>query len=201
MNLAQIRSEVLNHGFDPVLFPQGRIDGYINDAYMRIVTTVNYFTNEASQAYVTVAGNSSLPWPADVGDIRSLVNTDSHRVLSQASLADLDGAPASSGTPQIYAVDGSALRLYPTPNGVYNLLLRYWRLPSPMVLDTDIPVIPPTWHRALWYWGCKEAYASEDDAATAQYWEAQFNSTVAEFAADVKFPTEYPLAAESMWAV
>lgn len=201
MNLAQLRNEVLNHGFDPVLFPQGRIDTYINDAYLRILARVKWYGDEASQPVVTVAGASSLSWPADIGDVRALVNTDNSSVLTQCALSDIDAASASSGRPTMYAVDGRSLRLYPTPNGPYNLLLRYWRLPATLTLDTDAPVIPLAWHRLLWYWGCKEAYASEDDAATSQYWEAQFNSALAEYAADVKFPSEFPLAAESMWAV
>jgi hypothetical protein len=201
MNLAQIRAEVLSHGFDPVWFPQGRIDNYINDAYQAVVSAVNYFTTEASQAIVTVAGTSLQPWPSDMGHLRALVDADQHRVLAQVRLADIDGYAASSGRPTLYAISGAALRLYPTPDGPYNLLLRYWSLPPRMALDTDVPAIPDAWHRLLWYWGCKEAYASEDDAQNAQYWEAQYNNVLAELTADAKFPSDFPLAAESMWVV
>ena len=201
MNLGQIRSEVLNHGFDAVLFPQGRIDTYINDAYQSIVSAVNYYTTEDTQAVVTVAGATNIAWPPDLGHLRSLTDTDQHRALFQVALSDIDGSAASSGRPTLYAVDGATLRLYPTPDDGYNLLLRYWSLPPALVLDSDVPQLPAAWHRVLWYWGCKEAYAAEDDPQSAQYWETQYNSVLSELTADVKFPSDYPLAAESMWAV
>jgi hypothetical protein len=201
MNLGQIRAEVLNHGFDAVLFPQGRIDSYINDGYMRVVSGLSFYSDEASMAVQTTAGASALAFPPDFGNARSLVDTDRQRVLEQCALSDIDGAPLSSGHPVLYSVDGNGFRLYPTPDAPYNLLLRYWSLPPRLVLDSDVPVIPDVWHRILWYWGCKEAYASEDDTAGAQYWEQQFNATYSEFKADVKFPTEYPEQVRSMWEV
>lgn len=200
MNLGQLRSEVLNHGFDPVLFPFGRIDTYINDAYMSIVAGVHYYTDEASLPVQTVAGTSQLAWPADLGDARSLVDTDRQSELAQVALSDIDRAATSSGRPWVYAVNGPGFRLYPTPDGIYNLLLRYWKMPPRLVLDTDSPSIPDEYHRLLWYWGCKEAYASEDDAQTAQYWEAQYRALLAEATATIKFPTEFPTQVRSMWA-
>jgi hypothetical protein len=201
MNLGQLRAEVLGHGFDPVWFPSARIDTYINDAYQAIVSAVNYFTTEDSQAVVTVVGTANIPWPADLGHLRSLTDTDQQRVLTQITLGDIDNAAVSRGRPTLYAADGATLRLYPTPDGTYNLLLRYWSMPPPLALDTDVPQIPAAWHRVLWYWGCKEAFAAEDDPTSAQYWEQQYNSALSELTADVKFPSDYPVAAESMWAV
>ena len=199
MNLGQLRAEVLNHGFDPVLFPQGRIDQYINDAYMRVVARVNYYKDEAQQPLPTIAGVNTIAFPPDLGDARSLVDTDQQHELTQVMLGDLDGAPTRVGRPRIYAVSGQGFELYPTPDGIYNLLLRYWALPAKLVLDSDAPTLPEAWHRLLWYWGCKEAYAAEDDMPNSQAWEGQFNNTLSEFTSDVRFPTHYPDQVRSMW--
>jgi hypothetical protein len=201
MNLAQLRAEVLAHGFDPVLFPSSRIDTYINDAYMDFVVSVHYYTDEASLPIQTAVGVTQIAWPADLGDARSLVDTDRQRELHQVSLADLDSAQTVQGTPVLYAVNGPGFELYPAPDGIHNLLLRYWRLPPRLVVDFDVPTIPDEYHRLLWYWGCKEAYASEDDAQTAQYWEAQYKEQMAAAVGTVKFPTEFPTQVKSMWAV
>jgi hypothetical protein len=200
VNLGQLRAEVLNHGFDPQLFPSGRIDNYINDAYMQICGSVKYFQDEASRPIQTIAGLALQPFPSDLNNLRALVDTDRQVPLSQVTLSDIDYAPLASGRPTAFAIDGpGGLHLYPTPDGVYNLLLRYWALPPKLVLDSDEPTLPDQWHRLLWYWGCKEAYASEDDPQTSQYWQQQFNQTLSQFTADAKFLAEYPTELRGSW--
>jgi hypothetical protein len=199
-NLLALRTEVLNHGFDPVLFGSARINQYLNDAQALVARRVQWYNEEAVQDTATVSGTATYAWPANFLRIRSLRDTDRHVELRSVSLRDIDRSGASNGAPNYYALDGGNIHLYPTPDAVYNLELRYWSSPSTLVNDTDVPSIPADWHRILWIWAVKECYAAEDDPTTAGYWESQFNNTLAELAADLKFPsTDAPAQAEGMW--
>lgn len=48
--------------------------------------------------------------------------------------------PASS--PQYWYHDGATIRLFPTPNTGYALTLRYYKIPTELTADADVPTIP-----------------------------------------------------------
>ena len=199
MNLTALQNEVLNHGFDSATF-SARITQYLNDALNLVCRRVDYYQDEATNDYNTISGTALYALPAGWARVRSLRDTSRQVELIAVGLRDIDRASTAQGAPAYYALDGANLHLYPTPDNAYPLELRYWLLPAQLVSGTDVPSIPADWHRILWYWAVKECYAAEDDSATAQYWEQQFNTTLAEFAADQKFPsTDYPTQARGMW--
>ena len=199
MNLKALRTEVEGHGFDDGVYGL-RINAYINDAYNLACRRAVYYTNEATMDFGTVAGIALYPQPVDLARDRSLRRTDRPGELGQVDLRDIDRAPVASGGPRYYALDGGNLHLYPIPDGVYPIELRYWKVPAPLVQDTDSPTIPDTYQRLLWYWACKECYAADDDPSQAQYWEQQFNLVMSEFQADMKFPTDDSVdRISSMW--
>jgi hypothetical protein len=200
VQLKDIRNEVLAHGFDPIFFNSARIDNFINDGYLRICRRVNYYGSENVMDFQTVGGQALYPQPVDFARNRSLRDTSRTGELTAVFLRAIDRANALTGKPYCYALDRTSLRLYPTPDAVYPMELRYWALPKILLSDQDVPTIPADYHRLLWYWGTKEAYASEDDPQTSQYWETQFNNGLAELAADLKHANaDQSSYIESMW--
>lgn len=198
MNLLALKNEALAHGFDPTS-TSDRLVQYLNDAMFHVARRVNFYENESTETIATTAGSSTVPFPADFMKERSLVNTDTDTELQYVSLRDIDRSPVNSGTPEYFAVDGANLHLYPTPNAATDLLLRYWKLPTTLVADGDVPSIPSDYHRLLWMWAVMEAYAAEDDPQTAGYWKGRFDELLAEFEADQRFPAEGPTQLRSMW--
>lgn len=200
MNLLALRNEVLNHGFDPIVF-SARINQYLNDAQGKVCRRVDFYIDEATSDFSTVVGTLLYPQPADFARDRSLRRTDVQVELTQVGLRTIDRSPPlASGVPRYYAIDGQNLHVYPTPDNVYPLELRYWKLPAQLVADGDTPTIPADYHALLVFWALKRCYAAEDDPQTAQYWEQQFNTMLAEFSADVKFPSgDSRTQMASMW--
>lgn len=215
MNLAAIRTQVLSYGFDQSQF-LSRITVYVNDAQSSIARRVGYYTSEASVALTTTAGTALYAWPTlsagsgpsspwfgnapALARVRSLVDLDQQRDLQSVLLDDIDQSSSQSGRPTAYALDGAGLHLYPSPDGVYHLELRYWQLPSLLVNDSDVPSLPADWHRLLWMWALAECYYAEDDPQNGQMWEARFEKTLAQFSADAKFPsTDTPMQIRGMW--
>jgi hypothetical protein len=200
VNLKDIRTEAENHGFDPILFPSSRIDQYINDGQYLIARRVGYYNSEGIYALPVVAAQASYPLPPGWALIRYLVDSDRNTVLPQVSLRDVDSSPPNTGQPGCYAIDGPNIHLYPTPDGPYDLELRYWMLPPKLVADSDIPTLPEDWHRILWIYAVWQAFESEDDSQNGQYWQGRFNNELAEFTADARFPsTDFPTQVASMW--
>lgn len=200
MQLSDIRTEVLNCGFDPVLFGVNRITSYINNGYLNTVRRVSYYVDENTQDYPTITGTSMYSLPADFARVRSLRRTDLGRELMSVGLRTIDRSVITSGTPYAYAMDGANVHLYPTPDQVYPLELRYWKMPAQLVNDTDVPTLPADYHSMLIYWAVSEAYAAEDDSQTAQYWQAKYDRDLAEFSADMKFPNDdAPSQLADMW--
>lgn len=200
MQLIDLRTEILAHGFDPVTFSPARLNQYINDGYFLICRRVDYYIDESSQAITTTAGQSTFPFPTDFARIRSLVDLDRNIEIEGCSLREIDRSTVTQGTPSFYAIDGANIHLYPTADGAHNLLVRYWKLPAALVNDTDVPNLPTDWHHLLWVYACWICYEAEDDSSMGQYWMQRFTTELAEFAADQKFPeVDYPVQAAGMW--
>lgn len=201
MNLGTIRQEVLDHGFDPILFGITRINQYINDGMNLISRRVDYYIDEANQAIPTVQGTALYPWPADFARGRSVFDTDRRIELESVSLRDMDRSSSTTqGSPAYYTFTGANTRVYPAPDGVYNLELRYWKMPAPLVNDSDVPILPTDWHHLLWVYAVWICYEADDDAQMGQYWMQRFMAELSEFAADQKFPnSDLPSVVNGMW--
>jgi hypothetical protein len=222
VNLIGIRTEVLNRGFDQGLYG-GRINAWANDALTLIARRVNYLGDEATQTYSTVAGTATyqLPqptqitptWAQSLGNytipsggfarLRELFRTDTNQSIEAALLQDIDRASSTvQGAPYWYALDGQNLRLYPTPDNIYPLELRYWQMPAALSNDQDVPAIPADWHRLLVSYCTWQAFECDDDQTVGGYWKQRFEQELAEFAADQRFPDDnMPHQAQSMWDV
>jgi hypothetical protein len=222
LQLIDIRNEILAHGFDPLSFTASRLNNYINDGLMLIARRADYYANEGQMPVVTVAGTSIYPLLPGVGAgyqgltagasetsapfssvarIKSCRDIGRNVELEAVQERDIDRSSTAQGTPNFYAIgNGGNLLLYPTPDAVYSLLLRCWFLPPKLVNDTDVPVLPQDWHHLLWEYGCWKCYEAEDDPTMGGYWKAAFMESLAEFAADQKFPsTDFPTQINSIW--
>lgn len=55
------------------------------------------------------------------------------------------------GTPsRVVIMPDGGLKLLPTPDGVYNLSLPFYRKPQVLTRDNDIPILPEAFHDAIW---------------------------------------------------
>jgi hypothetical protein len=200
LQLIDLRTEVFACGFDPVLFGATRVNMYINDGYLNLVRRVNYYVDEATSDYSTIAGTAMYSLPADFARVRSVRRTDIQREMTGVGLRTIDRSVSTSGAPYAYAMDGANAHFYPTPDQAYPIEVRYWKLPAQLVADTDVPTIPADYHSLLVYWAVAAAYSAEDDAATGAQWQAKYDKGLAEFSADMKFPNDdAPTQLADMW--
>lgn len=199
MNLGQILAEVEARGFDDSVFGL-RITQWINDAQFLIARRVNYYVDESAYVFSTVAGTSTYPWPADFGRMRNLFDTTRNIELEYCSIRDIDRSVVRNGAPTYYADSGQNVVLYPVPDGVYPLEMRYWKLPTTLVSVGDTPNLPADWHWLLRDYALQQAFLADDDPQMSQTYQQSFATGLSMFSADVKFPDmDGPTQARSMW--
>jgi hypothetical protein len=199
--LIELRNEVLAHGFDiGSVLTFDDVTKYLNFALRRIARKIDYYTEESSQSFSTVAGTAAYAWPTDLGRMRYIRLDDDATVLGAVRLRDIDGSAVSSGKPTVYALSGAGVVLYPTPDAAYSMLLRYYALPALMSADSDVPSIPEDYHETLTFYALKRCCEREDDGEMATYWEQRWDLAVRDMRSDVKFPSsDGPRQVDSMW--
>ena len=173
MTYLALQDEVLDHQISPSKY-RPSVKRWLNDAQRRAVIESELRTQEETYAFSTEAGTAGYSLPVNFARIIDLHNSATHGVLSRMDRKAYDGLATSSGSPSAYAVLGSKITLYPTPDTVYPLVLRYWKLPEDMVKDEDEPEIPPQYHELLAAWALKKAFLRENDPREAQTWREEW---------------------------
>jgi hypothetical protein len=97
--------------------------------------------------------------------------------------------PSSSpGTPEAYTVVNQLVYLGPTPSSAVNYLTYYRRRLSPLVDESDYPMLPPEYHLMLVHGGRAELLAASDDPmgqTMEQQWQMDLEALRREYLVDV----------------
>ena len=200
MNLSALRTEVLNHGFDSSIYTSSRLNQYINDALGEVSSKAQYYGEEQQQEVTLTGGTSHYSFPTGMSRLRSVRLTNPVQELSLLDLRDIDRSGSTTGTPYSYAIDGNGITIFPTPDSGYTMEIRYWRLLSPLTVDTDVPGLPARYHRALTLYAIARCFEGEDDPQQATYYEGRWQQTIRDIKADLVFPlTDGPRQIRSQW--
>lgn len=200
MSLVALRTEVLNHGFDGSIYTSSRLNQYLNDAMSELCSKALYYGEEQQQVSATTPGIAHYSFPTDMSKLRSVRLTAPVQELTVIDLRDIDRSAVTTGTPFSYAVDGSGITLFPTPDAAYPINIRYWQILSPLTFDTDVPGLPPRYHRSLAYFAIARCFEAEDDPQQAQYYDVKWQQTIKDLKADLVFPlTDGPRQIRSQW--
>lgn len=168
----EMQDEVLDHGFGPEMRP--RVKNWLNQGQARIARMVNIRELLTKSAVATVSGTQSYTLPVDFVRLLSLVDDSGNRILTPVDPYYIESSAASSDRPYLYALSSEGLMLYPTPNLVLSLTLRYFKGPTVLAADGDISLLPPDYHDVMVSYALSRAYRTEDDAAMSQFHFGEF---------------------------
>lgn len=101
--------------------------------------------------------------------------------LTEADLGFIDNMPITSGKPSAYALDGADIRLYPTPDAIYPMRVRYWRKPTAMTTDGTTYAEFLDYEDMLVAYARAQLFALEDDVVMMQFWQSIWDRRLAEF--------------------
>jgi hypothetical protein len=185
---ADLKAETLGNDFDSTTYST-RAGQYLNEALRRVARRARLPTLEAVQAYSTVASTATLALPTDEVSVISLRDTALRDPLTSLDINDIDDASLASGRPYAYALFGGGITLYPTPDGVYSLELRYRKLTGQFSGDGDTTTtvsFPDDYADVLVAYARWKLYRAEDDPNMKSMWEAEYRQQLAEMMADLQ---------------
>jgi len=166
---------------------EGRIVDWINDAWLDIQSdrenwdwmwvpgaTVNTTASQADYAPVAdfgLAATALARW--EVETMRIFLTSDgrsAERPLQYIPYEDykedyLAGEPDDNMPAFFTVLPSGNIRLYPPPNDIYTLTIDYYKQPTKMAADDDVPEMPTWLHDAIWARALLD-YAIYDEAIT-----------------------------------
>lgn len=139
-------------------YSTSEITNYINDTQNDVFTEHRLPFMQTTQTYQTTVDDSDLTsgtgLPTDFVQAIDLVMTTQGResVLEYRDFRQMDEfypAQPQTGTPTAWYQYGTEILLYPTPDAVYDLTLRYHKRPVTLAADADVPEIPKEYEELL----------------------------------------------------
>ncbi|HMJ86914.1 MAG TPA: hypothetical protein VK504_27235 [Vicinamibacterales bacterium] len=176
---------------------RARIKNFINERVRNIQTSCNMArVRRGTITITTTNGVETLPALVDDDDpdlviIKPLtakipLSPGGFPPLSEITLDAIRRSPeASPARPHTYAVtgfgaSGCALRLYPTPDDAYEILIDGLLLGVDLVDDDDVPAMPEDFHDAILFGALADEYDHFDKAPLAAKQEKKFEKRVGE---------------------
>lgn len=160
--LGDLVSRVQNRVKD-TSFSTAEIKNFINDTQRDVFNEYRLPFMQATQDYTLTAGTSDITsgdgLPANFVQALDLTldaNGNQHYVTFK-DIRELDKTNPNPGDSTAYANNlpqyaykyGSTINLFPAPAGAYTALLRYYKKPTDLSEDADIPEIPSEFEELL----------------------------------------------------
>lgn len=164
---------------------------WINEAQRDVCLRADLSTQFTTSTITTTAGTQGYALPSNyarLGEKGNLSIPTYDEILNELEdQDDFDDTTPSSGKPTSYIIIGATLYLYPTPDAVYSLTLRYYKLPADLVNNTDEPEIPEQYHHLLEHYAQRKAYERESDRDMAQYHAGIYETEMAKLLGQVNY--------------
>lgn len=142
-------------------YDSSEIKQYINDTQNDIFNEYRLPFMEATQPYTTTPSVADITngagLPTNYSQAIDLINTDSNIVIPYKDIRDIDTLASdpdyvntTTAAPGVYwTLYAMIPSLFPTPTVVYHVTLRYYKQPTLLVADTDVPSLPSAFQELL----------------------------------------------------
>lgn len=174
MELLQFRTDLRTMIGSPTTtdVADAKLTRHVNSAYRDIATKYPHYKSRKLCSFPTVDGTMDYGLPSDCGAVLRVWDaTSSARIHKRgdAWYADNLDVYTEEDAPQFYVRYRTFVRLIPTPDAVYTIMLYYRESITDLSDDTDEPVIPLDWDigiklLARWYY-----YDEHGDIPKAEY--------------------------------
>jgi hypothetical protein len=181
----EVQNAALGSDFDASRYRED-VKRWINEALGKIAHRVTLIQPLQGTATITTAtGVSTYELPADDIRVHSLGDSETATALDDVGVDAIDQSDTSQGRPAAFALYGGELLLYPTPDGVYSLELRFEREAWLLQDDGDTLPLPDAYADLPVNYARARLFEREDDFEAAQAWQARFESELLELRSDL----------------
>lgn len=184
-----IQNSALGNDFDPNVYrPLAKQS--ILDALGEIARKVQMPANEDTASVVTVAGTASYLLPATNIRVLTVFDAADGAELESVTQEAVDANPSQAARPSGYALYAGNIVLWPTPQTVRTLTLRFLGATGLPSLDTDIMQaatgVPEDYLHGLVEYARWRLFRQEDDFEAARFWQGEWQATLLSLKADVQ---------------
>jgi hypothetical protein len=144
-------------------YSAAEIKNYINDTQNDVFNEFRLPFMEAVQTYTVTAADSDITHAAGLPDdyVQALdliyTGTGGERVISFLDIREIERMYADpddttshpAGSPLYWYYYANTIRVFPAPSSAYTLRLRYYKKPTLLTDDTDVPEIPSEFEELL----------------------------------------------------
>lgn len=121
----------------------------VNLAYQDVATRLRYAALEDIALSSTTSAENRIALPSDFAFAINLSNTSTGNELDPADARWIDSQATALGEPLNYALYGTWVELWPSPDSSYSLQLRYGKQVTTLSASTSTPAIDSKWHQAI----------------------------------------------------
>jgi len=162
LDLTQLQNSLRNALGTPVNHPKydtTALDLLLNRAYWALLDSIEFREKEVTGTFSTVASERFYDLPTSFDYLRHLSVTDpnsnGHIQLEQMTPAEYENNynedSSYEGIPTNYIREGCGIRLYPTPDQVYTVTIKYAITLADLSTSNTNPGIPQVWHEIILY--------------------------------------------------
>src|SRR5215203_4015944 len=156
------------------------VDDYLNTSYAELFDKYQFRETEVTASFLTVAGERDYGLPTDFDAFRHLsvrrAYTNEHDIVKRITARRYEDIYDSDefawAPPQEYLREGCKIRIWPTPDAEYTMILKYHARLADLALDEDGVEtgidIPETWHELVLVGGIARALLDLGDPIRAQ---------------------------------
>lgn len=193
-------------------YDTGEITQYINDTQNDVFNEYRLPFMQTSQTYTVTIGTSDITngsgLPSNYTQAVDLVNTLAsnealipYREFNQLDYLypDEDDTTAHpAGVPQYWYFYAETIKLFPVPDKAYTLILRYYKKPTILVSDTDVPSIPSQFQELFVVGAAYRVMQVKDEYDIAGVLMNKYDELLAKLVMQssqnqVGFPTQMPI--------
>lgn len=175
----------LHLGEDDIDLPDNDALLLLNRSYWEIIDKFPFREKEVTATFSTVAAQRlyGVPTPFEALRQVSVLNPDTndHEVLEVMSILDYENKysedTSEQAMPTGYVREGCNIRLYPTPDTVYTLTLKYWSPLTDLSL-TQAPTNPQVWHECILFGAVYRGFFRRSDYARGNQAKAHQKSII-----------------------
>lgn len=154
-DIDSFRDEVRDHlGVDEDDLPNTQLDLLINRSYQWLLDEFKFRVEEKSVTFPTIEGERNYDLPSNFESLRGIsiehLTTMQHTSLDRMTNDEYElkyvNDSDEENYPTHYVREGLCIRLWPTPDDIYTMTLKYNKLLTDLSDDNPTPEIPKAWH-------------------------------------------------------
>lgn len=160
-------------GEDATDLPDTKLDVYLNKSFWEILDKLPFKVKEKTVTFQTVVGSALYSVPASFEAIRhlsienlySFAHSDVDQMDPKVYEASYENRADAYGIPTNYVRENNFIRLFPTPDNIYTLTLKYNAELADLSDTNQYPTVPRVWYEIIELGGLWRRFVALNDYA------------------------------------